>query len=177
MRTGRKIQVLSIFLLGGMYVFYYILSSIKLMMDSVCIFGVIRCVALSTMKSTDLSCTRPFFLAHSYTNYIQTTQSTPESGRTPKYPSGSSPRACRRCARCSRAGTESRNMPATVHTARTRILHAGSPAWVGLRRRKGRMRVIFLLLERDGHSTRSSHANCAILEVLVTDSCQFISQR
>lgn len=33
----------------------------KLTMDSVCIFGVIRCVALSTMKSTDLSCTRPFF--------------------------------------------------------------------------------------------------------------------
>ncbi|OJJ07027.1 hypothetical protein ASPVEDRAFT_88293 [Aspergillus versicolor CBS 583.65] len=51
MRTGRKIQVLSIFLLGGI----------------VCIFGVIRCVALSTMKNTDLSYNAVYSGIWSYT--------------------------------------------------------------------------------------------------------------
>lgn len=39
----------------------YILRLISDDGPSVCIFGVIRSVALSTMKSTDLSCTSPFF--------------------------------------------------------------------------------------------------------------------
>ncbi|BCS28726.1 uncharacterized protein APUU_70296S [Aspergillus puulaauensis] len=51
MRTRRKIQVLSIFLLGGI----------------VCIFGVIRSVALSTMKNTDLSYNAVYSGIWSYT--------------------------------------------------------------------------------------------------------------
>ncbi|KAH8424139.1 uncharacterized protein LDX57_001893 [Aspergillus melleus] len=44
MRRTRKMQVLTIFLLGGI----------------VCIFGIIRSVAIATMKPVDISCTAPY---------------------------------------------------------------------------------------------------------------------